>query len=55
MQYDRRHTLFEMDQKVWFFNPRKERASKLQKNWDNPYEVVKRLSDVVLHLSLGGT
>jgi len=49
--YDRkaRRLLFETGQKVWLFNPRriKGKAPKLQSNWEGPYEVVRRLNDVV--------
>ncbi|EFN71499.1 hypothetical protein EAG_05899, partial [Camponotus floridanus] len=49
--YDRnaRQILFQEGEKVWFFNPRriKGRAPKLQSNWEGPFVVVKKLSDVV--------
>jgi len=49
--YDRkaRRLLFETGQKVWLFNPRriKGKAPKLQSNWEGPYEVVRRLNDIV--------
>lgn len=40
---------FTVAQKVWFYNPRREKgkAPKLQTHWEGPYEVVKKLSDVV--------
>jgi len=51
IRYDRkaRQVLFEEGQKVWLFNPRrfKGRAPKLQGNWEGPFSVVKKLSDVV--------
>jgi len=51
VQYDRkaRQILFEEGQKVWLYNPRrfKGRASKLQGNWEGPFTVIKKLSDVV--------
>ncbi|XP_020298143.1 uncharacterized protein LOC109862482 [Pseudomyrmex gracilis] len=50
MRNDRkdRHILFEVGQKVWFFNPcrDKEKGPKLQKSWEGPFEV-RKLSDVV--------
>jgi len=53
IRYDRkaRQVLFEEGQKVWLFNPRrfKRRAPKLQGNWEGPFSVVKKLSDVVLY------
>lgn len=49
--YDRnaRQILFQEGEKVWFYNPRriKGRAPKLQSNWEGPFEIVKKLSDVV--------
>jgi len=44
-----RWLLFEAGQKVWLFNPRriKGRTFKIQSNWEGPYEVVRRLNDVV--------
>ena len=44
-----RQTLFQEGQKVWLFNPRREkgRAPKLQCNWEGPYLVVKKLGEVV--------
>ncbi|XP_018378085.1 PREDICTED: uncharacterized protein LOC108770849 [Trachymyrmex cornetzi] len=40
---------FEIEQKVWLYNPRrvKGKAPKLQSSWEGPYYVVKKLSDVV--------
>lgn len=40
---------FEEGQKVWFFNPRREKGKtpKLQNNWQGPYKIIKRLGDVV--------
>lgn len=50
-QYDRRvrQTSFQEGQKVWFFNPQRVRgrAPKLQRNWEGPFVIVKRLSEVV--------
>ncbi|KMQ92912.1 integrase core domain protein, partial [Lasius niger] len=49
--YDRkaRQILFQEGQKVWFYNPRrvKGKAPKLQSNWEGPFQVVKKFSDVV--------
>ena len=44
-----RRALFQEGQKVWLFNPRREKgkAPKLQSNWEGPYVVVKKLSEVV--------
>ncbi|XP_020298020.1 uncharacterized protein LOC109862393, partial [Pseudomyrmex gracilis] len=46
MRYDlkARHVLFDVGQKVWFFNPRrsKGKAPKLQKNWEGFYVVAIR-------------
>jgi len=44
-----RQTLFQEGQKVWLFNPRREKrkAPKLQSNWEGPYVVIKKLSEVV--------
>jgi len=51
VQYDRkaRQVLLEEGQKVWLYNPRKfrGRGSKLQENWEGPFTVIKKLSDVV--------
>jgi len=51
VQYDRkaRQILFEEGQKVWLYNPRrfKGKAPKLQRNWEGPFTVIKKLSDVV--------
>ncbi|EFN79990.1 hypothetical protein EAI_04701, partial [Harpegnathos saltator] len=40
---------FEEGQKVWVFNPQRKigKAPKLQSNWEEPYEIVKRLNEVV--------
>jgi len=40
---------YKQGQKVWLFNPHRKlgRAPKLQSNWEGPFEVVKRLNDVV--------
>lgn len=49
-KYDRRDRClcFESEQKVWLFNPRTlEKTPKLQSNWERPYQVVKRINDVV--------
>lgn len=48
--YDRkdRKLNFESDQKVWLFPRRKlGRVPKLQSNWEGPYEVIRKLNDVV--------
>lgn len=49
--YDRRarKILFEPGEKVWLHNPCRVvgRAPKLQSSWEGPYEVLRRLSDVV--------
>jgi len=51
MLYDRKARLvdYEPGQKVWLHNPRKiiGRAPKLQSNWEGPYEIVKKINDVV--------
>ncbi|XP_011859058.1 PREDICTED: uncharacterized protein LOC105556574 [Vollenhovia emeryi] len=50
-RYDQgvRQILFQEGQKVWLFNPKRERgkAPKLQSSWEGPFLIVKRLSDVV--------
>lgn len=50
-RYDRgaRKVLFEEGQKVWLFKPRREkgRAPKFQSNWEGPFLVIRKLSDVV--------
>lgn len=40
---------FEEGQKVWFYNPRRKkgRAPKLQSSWEGPFEIIKKLNDVV--------
>lgn len=40
---------FQVGQKVWFYNPGKMigRAPKLQRSWEGPFIIVKRLNDVV--------
>ncbi|RLU26298.1 hypothetical protein DMN91_000092 [Ooceraea biroi] len=52
--YDRRarDVFFEPGQKVWFYNPRriKGRAPKLQTSWEGPYEVTRRISEVVYEI-----
>jgi len=49
--YDKkaRRLVFEKGHRVWLYNPRREKgkAPKLQSNWEGPYEVVRRLNDVV--------
>jgi len=51
VQYDRkvRQVLFEEGQKVWLYNPRrfKGKAPKLQGNWEGPFSIIKKLSDIV--------
>jgi len=51
VQYDRkaRQALFKEGQKVWLYNPRRFRgtAPKLQGNWEGPFTVIRKLSDVV--------
>ena len=44
-----KQVLFQEGQKVWLFNPRrvKGKAPKLQRNWEGPYEIVRKLSEVV--------
>jgi len=46
--YKARRTLFQEGQKVWHFNCRREKGkvSKLQSNWEEPYLVVKKLSEI---------
>jgi len=50
-RYDRkaRDCSFEQGQKVWFYNPRRKegKTPKLQRDWEGPYVVVRKLSDVV--------
>jgi len=40
---------FEQGQKVWFYNSRRKegKTPKLQRDWEGPYVVVRKLSDVV--------
>jgi len=49
--YDRKaqRIVFEKGHRVWLFNPRRDKgkAPKLQSNWEGPYEVVRRLNDVM--------
>jgi len=49
--HDRKARLvdYEPGQKVWFHNPRKivSRVPKLQSNWEGPYEIVRKLNNVV--------
>jgi len=51
IRYDQRARKinFNIGQKVWFYNPRRVRGKspKLQRNWEGPYEIVRKLSDVV--------
>jgi len=51
IRYDRkaRQILFKEGERVWLFNPQrfKGKAPKLQGNWDGPFIVIKKLSDVV--------
>ena len=44
-----RRLSFEPGQKVWLYNPRRivGRAPKLQSNWEGPYEVVRKINEVV--------
>jgi len=50
-RYDRkvRQTLFQEGNRVWLYNPQriKGKAPKLQSNWEGPYLIIKKLSDVV--------
>jgi len=56
--YDRkaRRIVFEKGHRVWLFNPRRDKgkAPKLQSNWEGPYEVVRRLNDVVYCIRKSG-
>ncbi|EFN68510.1 hypothetical protein EAG_02171, partial [Camponotus floridanus] len=49
IRYDQRARKinFDIDQNVWFYNPRRERGKspKLQSNWERPYKRIKKLSD----------
>jgi len=51
VRYDRKagQVLFEEEQKVWLYNPRRfrGRVPKLQGNWENSFFVIRKLSDVV--------
>ena len=40
---------FQEQQKVWLYNPRrvKGRTPKLQSNWEGPYNIVKKINDIV--------
>ena len=53
-RYDQkaRRVNFDTGQDVWFFNPRRERgkAPKLQNNWEGPFRIVKKLSEVVFKI-----
>ncbi|XP_011634591.1 uncharacterized protein LOC105425493 [Pogonomyrmex barbatus] len=57
-RYDRkaRHPVFEEGQKVWLFNPhrKKDRSPKLQNDWEGPFEIIKKISDVVFCISRSG-
>jgi len=50
-RYDKkaRDCSFEQGQKVWLYNPRRKegKTPKLQRDWEGPYVVVRKLSDVV--------
>lgn len=54
IRYDKkvRELHFAVGQEVWFFNPRriKGRAPKLQSNWEGPYRIISKLSDVVYRI-----
>lgn len=43
---------YEVGDLVWLFNPQRRRglSPKLQKNWEGPYKVVKRINDVVYRI-----
>ncbi len=45
---------FEVGDPVWFFNPRRRKglAPKLQKSWEGPYTVLKRINDLVYRIQL---
>ena len=51
IRYDRRvrKINFNISQEVWLYNPRRVggKSPKLQSNWEGPYKIIKRLSDVV--------
>jgi len=40
---------FEQGQKVWLYNPRRKegKTPKLQRDWEGPYVMIRKLSDVV--------
>ncbi|GFW77954.1 kinectin [Trichonephila clavipes] len=54
IRYDARTTGhdFHEGNKVWLWNPKRRKglSSKLQKNWEGPYTVLKRLNDVVVRI-----
>uniref|UniRef100_A0A2C9LGT8 Integrase p58-like C-terminal domain-containing protein n=1 Tax=Biomphalaria glabrata TaxID=6526 RepID=A0A2C9LGT8_BIOGL len=56
-RYDRRanSTGFVEHDLVWLYNTkrRKGRSPKLQKNWEGPYRIVKRINDVVYRIQRG--
>jgi len=43
---------FREGQSVWLFNPQKKKGKtpKLQSNWEGPYRIVKKLSDVTFRI-----
>ena len=47
---------FNVGQNVWLFNPHrmKGRAPKLQRNWEGPYKIVKKFSEVVFQIRKTG-
>ncbi|KAJ8952347.1 hypothetical protein NQ318_017241 [Aromia moschata] len=46
---------FHEDDEVWLYNParKKGRCPKLQKSWEGPYKIIKRLKDVVYMIQRG--
>ncbi|KAJ8952330.1 hypothetical protein NQ318_017224 [Aromia moschata] len=46
---------FHEDDEVWFYNParKKGKCTKLQKSWEGPYKVIKRLNDGVYRIQRG--
>lgn len=49
-------TGFRDDELVWLYNPRrrKGRCPKLQRNWDGPYKIIKKINDVVYRIQEHG-
>ena len=56
-RYDLRRTTeeFRIGDRVWLYNPHRQKglSPKLQRNWEGPYTIMKKINDVVYRIQKG--